>query len=84
MSDQMALTAELTAAAFKGPAYAITNFTIHALSEDLMRLSFIEAPILNPELAQYRAAVVLDAEGAWNLAQLLLRFATPPKENAGG
>lgn len=81
MSENAVPSAEQTAAAFAGPALAITNFTVHPLSEDLLRLSFIEAQIggISP---QYRTAVVLDREGAGNLAALLMRFST--KANLGG
>ena len=79
MSDPTIPTVEMTAAAFKGPAYAISNFMVHPVSAGLLRLSFIEMTPAgsNPE---YRAAVILDPVGARNLAEILLRFAAPKEE----
>jgi hypothetical protein len=79
MNDMLVPTNEMSLAAFAGPAFAITNFTVHPIAAGLLRVSFIET-LLDGSNPQYRAAVVLDPEGARNLAELLLRFAPPKAE----
>jgi hypothetical protein len=81
--DPIVPTAEQTAAAFAGPAFGVTNFMIHPISAGMLRLSFVEAIPLGTAVANYRTAVVLDQDGARNLAELLMRF-VPAKADAGG
>jgi hypothetical protein len=83
MTEPIAPSNEMTEAAFSGPALAISNFMIHPITPNVLRLSFVESPAdgSNP---QYRTAVILTPEGARNLAELLLRFAPPPEAEPGG
>jgi hypothetical protein len=84
MTDHTIPTEAQTAAAFDGPALAISNFMIHPMSGSLLRLSFVEAAF-GTERFNYRTAVVLDRDGARNLADMLLRFAGPAlDEKASG
>lgn len=82
MSEPTVPTPEMTAAAFSGPSYAITNFMVHPVTAGLLRVSFVET---HPDGSnpQYRAAVVLDAEGAQNLGEVLLRYAAARAERGG-
>ncbi|MCK1742509.1 hypothetical protein IVA80_16960 [Bradyrhizobium sp. 139] len=72
---------EMTAAAFGGPAYAMTNFMIHPLSAEILRLSFVEAPAGGDP--QFRTAVIMDRQGAINLADLLMRFVAGTEVGTG-
>jgi hypothetical protein len=73
---------EMTAAAFGGPACAITSFMVHPTSPGILRLSFVE---MQPDGSspQFRTAVVLTIEGARNLADLLMRFMPSGAETSG-
>jgi hypothetical protein len=82
MSEPTRPSAELSEVVFSQPAVGITNFTIHALPSGLLRLSFVESASLDG-LSNYhfRAAVLLDQDGARNLAELLSHF-FPAKEES--
>lgn len=83
MEDQIVPSAEQTKAAYSGPAFGVSNFTIHAAAPGLMRLSFIES-LPDGSNPQFRCAVMLDGEGMRNLAELLLRLAPAHQVGSNG
>lgn len=64
----------MTEAAFDGPSLGITNFIVHPITPNMLRLSFVEA-LADGSKPKFRTAVILTPDGAQNLADLLLRFA---------
>lgn len=80
MSEPTKPSEELNAVVFSQPAVGITNFTIHPMPGGLLRLSFVESA--SPEGSSnyhFRAAILLDLDGARNLAELLSHY-FPAKE----